>query len=52
MVTGGGTQDGRWVAALADATGCPADVVAAPEGAALGAAFLARLTAGLETSDP
>ena len=29
--------------------GCPVDTVAVPEGAALGAAFLARMTAGLES---
>jgi xylulokinase len=34
--------------ALADVTGLPVDVVAIPEGAALGAAFMARCTAGLE----
>ncbi len=50
VVTGGGTHDAAWLAALADATGCPVDVVATAEGAALGAAYLARLTAGLETS--
>jgi xylulokinase len=35
---------------MADATGLPVDVVAVPEGAALGAAFAARCTAGLERS--
>jgi xylulokinase len=35
--------------AVADATGLPVDTVAVPEGAALGAAFLARMVAGLET---
>jgi xylulokinase len=35
---------------MADATRVPVDVVAVPEGAALGAAFLARVTAGLEDS--
>ena len=29
--------------------GCPVDTVAVPEGAALGAAFLARMAAGLES---
>ncbi|UDY35067.1 xylulokinase [Dermatobacter hominis] len=48
VATGGGTQARHWVRALADATGLPVDVVAVPEGAALGAAFLARCTAGLE----
>ena len=34
--------------ALADATQLPVDVVAVPEGAALGSAFIARCVAGLE----
>jgi xylulokinase len=38
------------VQALADCTGLPVDVVAVPEGAALGAAFVGRVTAGLETT--
>ena len=36
--------------AVADATGLPVDTVAVSEGAALGAAFLARMAAGLESS--
>jgi xylulokinase len=36
------------VQALADCTGLPVDVVAVPEGGALGAAFIARCVAGLE----
>ena len=36
--------------AIADATGRPVEVSAVAEGAALGAAFLARMAAGLETS--
>ncbi len=48
VASGGGARDDRRVAALADATGLPVDVVAVPEGAALGAAFLARVVAGLE----
>ena len=36
--------------ALADCTGLPVDVAAVPEGAALGAAFIARCVAGLEGS--
>jgi xylulokinase len=36
--------------ALADATGLPVEVSAVPEGAALGAAFIGRIAAGLETS--
>ena len=38
-----------WVAAIADATGAPVDSVLVPEGAALGASYLARMAAGLET---
>jgi xylulokinase len=48
VATGGGTQVPHWMRALADCTGLPVDVAAVPEGAALGAAFLARKTAGLE----
>ena len=48
MATGGGVRDAAWVQALADGTGLPVDVVAVPEGGALGAAWLARQTAGLE----
>jgi xylulokinase len=50
VATGGGTRVDPWLQALADATGLPVDVVAVPEGAALGAAFIARCTAGLESS--
>jgi xylulokinase len=48
VCTGGGTRDRAWVQALADASGLPAEVVGVPEGGALGAAYLARVTAGLE----
>lgn len=48
VATGGGTHVAPWVHALADCTGLPVDVVTVPEGAALGAAYLARVTAGLE----
>lgn len=48
VATGGGTQVHHWMRALADCTGLPVDVAAVPEGAALGAAFMARCTAGLE----
>jgi xylulokinase len=48
VATGGGVHDHAWVRAIADATGLPVDVVAVPEGAALGAAYLARVTAGFE----
>lgn len=50
VATGGGARSGPWMQALADVTGLPVDVVAVPEGAALGAAFMARCTAGLEQS--
>ncbi|MBL8775813.1 MAG: hypothetical protein JNK12_07775 [Acidimicrobiales bacterium] len=50
VATGGGTHSIEWVQCLADATGLPVDVVAVPEGGALGAAYLARVTAGLERS--
>jgi len=49
VATGGGTRSRHWMQSLADATGLPVDVVAVPEGAALGAAFMARCVAGLET---
>jgi xylulokinase len=48
VAAGGGTRSPAWMQALADATGLPVDVGAVPEGAALGAAYLARVTAGLE----
>ncbi|MHB8342127.1 MAG: xylulokinase [Mycobacteriales bacterium] len=48
VATGGGTRVSGWVQALADCTGLPVDVAAVPEGAALGAAFLARVAAGLD----
>lgn len=50
VATGGGVRNPAWVQAVADATGTAVDVVDVPEGAALGAAFLARVTAGLEPS--
>jgi xylulokinase len=49
LATGGGTQVPHWMRALADCTGLPVEVAAVPEGAALGAAFIARVTAGSET---
>jgi xylulokinase len=48
VATGGGTSSMAWMQALADATQLPVAVVAVPEGAALGSAFIARCTAGLE----
>jgi xylulokinase len=50
VATGGGTRVPEWLQALADCTGLPVDVVALPEGGALGAAFVARMAAGLESS--
>jgi xylulokinase len=50
VATGGGTRVRPWVQAMADATGLPVEVSAVPEGAALGAAFIGRVAAGLETS--
>lgn len=48
VASGGGTRSGPWMQAVAEATGLPVDVVAVPEGAALGAAFAARCVAGFE----
>ena len=48
VATGGGSRDRAWVQAIADVTGLPVDCVAVPEGGALGTAYLARVTAGLE----
>jgi xylulokinase len=50
VATGGGTRVAAWMQALADCTALPVHVSAVPEGGALGAAFLARLAAGLETT--
>jgi xylulokinase len=50
VATGGGSRSVPWMQAVADATGLPVDTVAVSEGAALGAAFLARMAAGLETA--
>jgi len=51
VATGGGTRSPAWMQALADCTGLSVDVSAHPEGAALGAAFHSRLTAGLESDN-
>ncbi len=51
VATGGGTRDPAWMAALADATGLPVDVVAVAEGAAYGAAYLAREVAGFQADE-
>lgn len=50
VASGGGSQLEAWMAGVADATGLPVDAVAVPEGAAYGAAFVARVAAGLEPS--
>jgi xylulokinase len=50
VATGGGTHSSTWMQALADCTGLPVDVVAVPEGAALGTAFIARMALGLESA--
>lgn len=50
VATGGGTQVQPWMQAIADATGRPVEVSRVAEGAALGAAFLARMAVGLESS--
>ena len=50
VASGGGTRVGPWMQAIADATGRPVEVSAVAEGAALGAAFLGRIAAGLETT--
>jgi len=50
VASGGGTRVDPWMQALADATGLPVDVLAIHEGAPLGAAYLARMAAGLEES--
>jgi xylulokinase len=50
VATGGGTRVQPWIQAIADATGRPVEVSGVAEGAALGAAFLGRMAAGLETS--
>jgi xylulokinase len=48
VATGGGARVEPWVQALADCTHLPVDVVAVPEGGALGSAFIARCSAGLD----
>lgn len=50
VVTGGLGRSRPWTQALADVTGLPVDVVAVPEGGALGAAYVARMAAGLSTT--
>ena len=50
VASGGGSRVTAWMAAVADATNLPVETVTVPDGAARGAAFLARMAAGLETS--
>jgi xylulokinase len=47
VASGGGTRVRGWMQAIADTTGLPVEVVAVHEGAALGAAYFARMAAGL-----
>lgn len=49
VATGGGTRVDGWMQGLADATGLPVHVGDVPETAAQGAAFLARVAAGVES---
>ena len=48
VAAGGGIQSNAWMQAMADCTNLGVDVSAHPEGAALGAAYAARVCAGLE----
>jgi xylulokinase len=50
VVSGGGSRVPAWLQAIADVTGVAVMPTAIPEGAALGAAWLARMGVGLETS--
>jgi xylulokinase len=50
VVSGGGTRNPGWLQAIADVLGQPVAPMAVPEGAALGAAFLARMALGREKS--
>jgi xylulokinase len=47
VAVGGGTRSSGWMQALADVNRAPVDAATEPEGAAIGAAFLARVSAGL-----
>jgi xylulokinase len=48
VAVGGGTQVDGWMQALADAVSAPVDATTDPETGAIGAAFCARITAGLD----
>jgi xylulokinase len=50
VAAGGGTRVEPWLQAIADATGRPVQMSKVAEGAALGAAFLARMAIGRESS--
>jgi xylulokinase len=50
VVAGGGTRVQPWLQAIADATARPVQVSGVAEGAALGAAFLARMAVGKESA--
>ena len=50
VVSGGGTRHPQWLQAIADVLGTPVTPMRVPEGAALGAAFLARMAIGRESS--
>jgi xylulokinase len=50
VATGGGTRVAPWMQAIADVSGLPVSVSGVAEGAALGAAFIARMAAGLESA--
>jgi xylulokinase len=50
VVAGGGTRVPPWMQAIADATGRPVELSGVAEGAALGAAFLARMAVGRESA--
>jgi xylulokinase len=50
VASGGGSRVTAWMAAVADATNLPVETVSVPDGAARGAAYFARMAAGLEGS--
>jgi xylulokinase len=50
VVSGGGTRNLPWLQAVADVLGAPVSPLVVPESAALGAAFLARMALGEESS--
>jgi xylulokinase len=50
VAVGGGTAVAGWTQALADCTGVPVEIRGTGAGAAMGAAFMGRVAAGLENS--